>query len=46
VVNTLGTFTYGYTTSLPRPDSLTRPTTVSTSFYYKDNTDPGPAPSN
>jgi RHS repeat-associated protein len=41
VANTLGTFTYGYSTALPRVDSLAGPNTVSTAFTYHPNNAPG-----
>ena len=41
ITNALGTFTYGYNTNLPRPDSLTRPGNLTTAFAYNTNTAPG-----
>jgi len=38
VVNDLGTFTFGYTTNLSRPDTLTGPNNLVTSYAYFANT--------
>ena len=37
IVNTIGTTTIGYNTSLPRPDSVTAPNSISSAFTYLPN---------
>ena len=41
IINTLGNFTMGYNTALPRPDSISGPFGISTVFTYQPNTAPG-----
>lgn len=41
VVNTLGTYTVGYSTLLNRPDTLSGPFGISSAFTYNGNTAPG-----
>jgi YD repeat-containing protein len=41
VVNALGTFTFGYNTSLAKPDSVAGPNGLLTSFTYTASTQPG-----
>ncbi|MGV3659715.1 MAG: RHS repeat-associated core domain-containing protein [Prosthecobacter sp.] len=43
VINSLGAFSYGYNTGLPRPDTLQRPGGISTTFTFRANDANGPS---